>query len=128
MTESTAGFTHKKDRDKNIYPKVHIPDLFYGDRQKFKPYCNQVRLYIWNDNKRTKKTLKNATEEMIWAISYLRGDAYRRFEPYLEHYLEREFYSQCNEPVRIVMFSVNNYLNLLKQSYGDLNEMRTAEL
>jgi hypothetical protein len=72
--------------------------------------------------------LKNATEKVIWAASYLRKDAYVRFEPYLEHYLEKRSYSQCKKPVRTIMAGLNNYLKLFKQSYGNLNEIRTAEL
>src|SRR5450755_1774576 len=128
MAGSTTESIKGDSDDKEIYPKIHMPDLFYGDRKKFKAYCNQVRLYIWSDAKRTKKTLKNATEEVIWAASYLRGDAYARFEPYLEHYLEKGSCPQCEEPVRTIMAGLNNYLGLLKQSYGDLNETRTAEL
>jgi hypothetical protein len=31
---------------KNTYLKIAIPDLFYGDRKKFKAYYTQVRLYL----------------------------------------------------------------------------------
>jgi hypothetical protein len=31
---------------KDIYFKVAVSDLFYGDRKKFKTYCTQVRLYL----------------------------------------------------------------------------------
>jgi hypothetical protein len=31
---------------KNTYPKIAIPDLFYGNRKKFKTYYTQVRLYL----------------------------------------------------------------------------------
>jgi hypothetical protein len=65
MAKNTAGFIHENTGEKDVYPKIHTPDLFYGDRKKFKAYCNQVRLYIWNDSKRTKKTLKNITEKVV---------------------------------------------------------------
>jgi hypothetical protein len=125
---SSTGFIHKESSEKDVYPKIHTPDLFYGDRKKFKIYCNQVRLYIWSDSKRTRKTLKNATEKMVWAASFLRGDAYARFEPYMKHYLDRESYLQCNKPIRTVMAGMGTYLELFKQSYKNLNETRTAEL
>jgi hypothetical protein len=128
MAGNITRFIKGDSDNKEIYLKIYIPNLFYGDRKKFKAYCNQVRLYIWNDAKRTKKTLKNATEEVVWAASYLKGDAYARFEPYLEHYLEKGSCSQCEEPVRTIMAGLNNYLGLLRQFYGNLNEIRTAEL
>jgi hypothetical protein len=65
VSNSSAGSIHEESSEKDVYFKVHTPDLFYGDRKKFKAYCNQVRFYIWNDFKRTRKTLKNATEEVI---------------------------------------------------------------
>jgi hypothetical protein len=72
--------------------------------------------------------LKNVTEEVVWAVSFLRRNAYARFESYMEHYLDRGFCLQYNEPVRTVMAGMETYLELLKQSYKDLNETRTAEL
>jgi hypothetical protein len=111
---SSAGSIHEESSEKDVYLKVHTPDLFYRDRKKFKAYCNQVRLYIWSDFKRTRKILKNATEEVIWAASFLRGNVYARFEPYIEHYLDRGFYLQCNELVRTVMAGMETYLKLLK--------------
>src|SRR5450755_2521030 len=100
MAGNITGSIKDDTGDKDTYPKVHVLDLFYGDRKKFKAYCNQVRFYIWNDGKRTKKTLKNITEKVVWAASFFRGNAYARFESYLEHYLERGSYLQCDEPVR----------------------------
>jgi hypothetical protein len=125
---STAGSIHEDTGEKDVYPKVHTPDLFYGDRKKFKAYYNQVRFYIWSDSKRTKKTLKNTTEKVIWATSFFRGNTYARFESYIKHYLDREFYFQYNEPVKTVMTGIEKYLKLLKQSYKNLNETRTAKL
>src|SRR5450755_251177 len=118
MTGSITESIKSDTDDKEIYPKIHMPDLFYRDRKKFKVYCNQVRLYIWNDAKRIKKTLKNVTEEVVWAALYLKGDAYARFELYLEYYLEKGFYSQCEKPVRTIMAGLGNYLGLFKQFYG----------
>jgi hypothetical protein len=125
---SLAGSIHEELSEKDVYPKVHTPDLFYGDKKKFKVYCNQVRLYIWSDFKRTRKTLKNVTEKVVWAVSFFRGDAYARFEPYMEHYLDRGSCLQCDKPVRTVMAGMKTYLELFKQFYGNLNETRTAEL
>jgi hypothetical protein len=66
---------------KEVAIKVSTPDLFYGGRKKFKAYCTQVRLYIWADRRRETKTLKYTVDEVVWAASYLRGDAYARMEP-----------------------------------------------
>jgi hypothetical protein len=46
--------------------------------------------------------------------SFLRGDAYAKFEPYMEHYLDRGSYPQCDEPVKTVMAGMGEYLELFK--------------
>jgi hypothetical protein len=33
-------------KNKDIYSKIVVPDLFYGDRKKFKAYYTQIRFYF----------------------------------------------------------------------------------
>jgi hypothetical protein len=113
---------------KEAYPKVAEPDLFYGDRKKFKAYCTQIRLYIWSDGKKKNRNLKLVPEQVMWAASYLRGDAYARFEPYMTHYLDKGNANSCSDEVKKVFLSLQEYIALLNQSYGDFDETRTAEL
>jgi hypothetical protein len=113
---------------KDTYPKVAVPDLFYGDRKKFKAYCTQVRLYLWSDSKRTPRALKTLPEQVMWAASYLRGEAFARFEPYIAHYLEKGSVADCDPMVAKVVDTIGHYIHLLSQSFGDLDETRTAEL
>jgi hypothetical protein len=127
-TGSVVTTTDTPAATKEAYPKVAEPDLFYGDRKKFKAYCTQINLYFWSDAKRKNRTLKTIPEQVMWAASYLRGDAYARFEPYMTHYLVRGSQAACDPEVRKVMGSAEEYINLLAQSYGDLDEARTAEL
>jgi hypothetical protein len=37
---------------KDIYSKVKVPDIFTGDRKKFKVYETQCRMYLWADAKK----------------------------------------------------------------------------
>ena len=60
ISAAVAGKADKDKEDKDVHPKVQTPDLFYGDRKKFKAYCTQVRLYWWADKKRTKRTLRHS--------------------------------------------------------------------
>jgi hypothetical protein len=64
----------------------------------------------------------------MWAASYLKSEVFIRFEPYITHYLEKETVALCDKIVADVINTVGNYLNLLAQSFGDLDEVRTAEL
>src|ERR1700722_11266845 len=111
-------------------PKVAEPDLFYGDRKKFKAYCTQARLYIWADERRKLKNrkIKTVVEQVMWAASYLRGDAYARFEPYVSHYLDKGTAGACDPQGSKVITNFQEYIALLNQSYGDFDEARTAEL
>jgi hypothetical protein len=127
-TGSVVTTTEAPVPTKEAYPKVAEPDLFYGDRKKFKAYCTQVSMYIWSDNKRKVRSLKTVPEQVMWAASYLRGDAYARFEPYMSHYLEKGNATLCSPEVKKVMESKAEYMGLLAQSYGDLDEVRTSEL
>jgi hypothetical protein len=67
-------------------------------------------------------------EEIIWAVSFLRGDAYARFEPYITHYLDVGTAIKCIPEVRKVLEDIKEYIALLNKSYGDFDEARTAEL
>jgi hypothetical protein len=60
--------------------------------------------------------------------SFLAGDAYKSFEPYMTHFLSKGgLASSCEVPVRKIFNDLNLYFALLGQSYRDLNETRTAE-
>jgi Retrotransposon gag protein len=125
---ATPSTVNKESKDKEAYPKVQVPDLFYGDRKKFKAYCTQIRTYWWADDKRKDRALKTVPEKVMWAASFLRGDAYARFEPYITHYLDKGNANLCSEEVKKVFNSSPEYVTLLTQSYGDFDEARTAEL
>jgi len=129
-TGSMVTSTTEAGVTKEAYPKVAEPDLFYGDRKKFKAYCTQTRLYIWADMRKTLKnrSLKTQTECILWAASYLRGDAYARFEPYMTHYLDKGGLLACSPEVKKVMEGMDGYIAFLTQSYGDFDEARTAEM
>jgi hypothetical protein len=97
---------------KNIYSKIAVPDLFYKDRKKFKAYCTQVRLYLWNDFKRILRTFKTLLEQVIWAAFYLRGEAFARFKPYIAHYLKRGNTADCDLMVIKVVDTIGYYIHL----------------
>jgi hypothetical protein len=111
--------------------KVQVPTAFYGDRNKFKAYVLQVRLYWWADGiKPTKpvdtREMPMVRDQIIWAASYLRGEAKMRFRPYLKNRLanDTDFRLETTE----IFKTKENFLSFLFMSYRDLNEARTAEL
>jgi hypothetical protein len=98
---------------KDTYPKVAVSDLFYRDRKKFKAYYTQIRLYLWNDFKRILKIFKTLPEQMMWAASYLRKEAFARFEPYIAYYLEKGSVADCDLIVVKVVDTIGYYIYLL---------------
>jgi hypothetical protein len=48
---------------KDTFLRVKVPDIFFGDRKKFKTYESQYRIYLWADGKREDwKNLKTVLE------------------------------------------------------------------
>jgi hypothetical protein len=64
----------------------------------------------------------------MWAASYLRGEAFARFEPYIAHYLKKGNVADCDLIMIKVVNTIGHYIHLLSQSFGDLDETKTAEL
>jgi hypothetical protein len=111
-------------------PEVAKPEPFYGLRQKFKAFCTQVRLGIWADERRPldKRMMRYQDQQVLWVASFLRGDAYLRMELYISARLEVVSINACTDATKAVMTNVNQFLGVLAQSYGDLDEVRTSEL
>jgi hypothetical protein len=127
LTESVV-ISVAGNKKKKVYLKLKKPDLFYGNRKKFKAYYTQMRLCLWADVKRKKKTLITVLEQVMWAASFLRKDIYARFEPYISYYLDKDFIFMCDKPVRKVLTGdVGSYLKFLSQFYDDLDEVRISE-
>jgi hypothetical protein len=127
---ATTSATVAGNTTKAPVPEVSKPDPFAGSRFKFKAFCTQVRLGIWADNQRPmeKRLLRYIDGQVLWAASFLRGDAYMRIKPYILHRLEAGYINLYNEEVKRVILNVNNFLRVLAQSYGNLDEARTSKL
>jgi hypothetical protein len=111
--------------------KIAVLTAFYGDRSKFKIYVLQVRLYWWADAiKPTKliniRELLMVRDQIVWAASYLRGEAEARFRSYLEDKLING--PRNSVETKEIFDSTVNYFAFLFISYKDLNETRTVEL
>jgi hypothetical protein len=64
----------------------------------------------------------------MWAVSYLKGKVFARFEPYIAHYLEKGSVTDCDLIMAKVVDTIGHYIHFLLQSFGDLDKTRTAEL
>jgi hypothetical protein len=59
---------------------------------------------------------------------YLRGDAYLRTKPYITIRLKAGGINSYTEEVKKIITNFNQFLGILAQSYGDLNEVKISEL
>jgi hypothetical protein len=64
----------------------------------------------------------------MWAVSYLKEEVFARFEPYIAHYLEKGSVADCDLIIIKVVNTIEHYIYLFLQLFGDLDEIRTAEL
>ena len=64
----------------------------------------------------------------LWAASYLKGDVYVKFEPYLIKRLIKKAFNLYNPVITEVFININKYIKLLTQIYKNLNEIYITEL
>jgi hypothetical protein len=48
----------------------------------------------------------------MWAASYLRGEVFARFEPYIAHYLKKGSVADCDLMVVKVVDTIGHYIYL----------------
>jgi hypothetical protein len=72
------------------------------------------------------RELPSYRDRVIWAASYLRGEAEVHFRPYIEDKLVNG--TKCRAEMTEIFAYTDNYFAFLFMFYGDLNEARTAEL
>jgi hypothetical protein len=75
-----------------------------------------------------KRIIRYDNAQVLWAASFLRRDAYLRMELYITARLESDTIHTYTKAVKDVMTTIDQFLGVLTQLYGDLNEVRTSEL
>ena len=102
--------------------KIPTPDLYHEDREKLDAYLMQVELYI----KKYPGQSGNTEDKVLFASTYLRGDAFKWFHHFLEDYLFKEP-SQRDRETQIVFSSAKAFETRLRRVFGDIDKERTAE-
>ena len=64
----------------------------------------------------------------MWAAFYLKKKAFARFKPYIAHYLKKGSVADCDLIIVKVVNIIGYYIYLFSQLFGDLDEIRIAEL
>jgi hypothetical protein len=72
------------------------------------------------------RELPSYRDRVVWAASYLRGEAEARFRLYVEDKLVNGV--KCRTETTEIFAYTDNYFAFLSISYGDLNEVRTTKL
>jgi hypothetical protein len=71
------------------------------------------------------RELPSYRDRVVWAASYLRGEAETRFRLYVEDKLVNGV--KCRTKTTEIFVYTDNYFVFLFMFYGDLNEARTAK-
>jgi hypothetical protein len=64
----------------------------------------------------------------MWVASYLKKKTFARFESYITYYLKKRSVTDCDLIVAKVVDTIGHYIYLFLQSFGDLDETKTAKL
>jgi hypothetical protein len=72
------------------------------------------------------RELPSYKDRVIWAASYLRGEAEARFRLYIEDKLVNGV--KCRIEITEIFAYTDNYFTFLFISYENLNEVKTAKL
>ena len=68
----------------------------------------------YSAGKMTPNPFKFMFETIVYWVTRLRGSAFNRFEPYLNHFLERGTVAVCNTAVASIFTKKERYLSLLE--------------
>ena len=67
-------------------PGVKVPDLYYGERDKLRPYIAQLKLYIGFNGLK----FPGDQDKTLFGISRLRDTAFNWADPTLTEFLEKD--------------------------------------
>ncbi len=102
--------------------KISVPDLYYDDRDKLEAYLVQVELYI----KRHSAQFKFTEDKVLFASTYLRGNAFTWFHHYLTNYLQKEA-EEWEEETKTIFRDAQAFEKRLRRVFEDIDKERTAE-
>jgi hypothetical protein len=71
--------------------------------------------------------MKIITDQVLYITSRLREKAFTCLKPYISQILKKE-YANSEKEVKKMFNNQATYFDLLRQSFNDLDEARTAEL
>jgi Retrotransposon gag protein len=101
--------------------KMAPPDLYYGDRKKFREFLNQVQLnFMFHP-----QTVDISVKKIMYAATFLRSAVFDWFEPYMKNQLKNgeDAYAET-----LQMFqNFSNFKVKLNQIYENTDTVKKAE-
>ena len=126
-TSSTASDNNAVTPMGNSKSKAHKPDLYHGDRKHTDIWLLQLDLYFFELDEQPEDKRK-----VIFAATYMRGDAGEWIQPYVTKYLEMDHDNEDEEYVDNHADAVDiiedyaNFKKHLKQMFGIANKVPIA--
>lgn len=118
-TPSVSGHTTTTSGDSGVAK----PDLYHGERAKLNDWLTQMQLYL-----SLSKVDTNPKKHVLIAITYMRGNAQKWINPYLQVYLEgdtKENHAEY-EGTKAWMESFPNFKKEVGKILGPSNEDKVA--
>ncbi|KAJ5239577.1 hypothetical protein N7468_004196 [Penicillium chermesinum] len=96
------------------------PDFFEGHRGKLRAFLTQMDMQLRLVN------FQSEVDKVMYASTYLRGQAFEWFEPYIRDYTDKPSKDR-DEATKEVFASYSNFKKKLEATFGDVDATRTAE-
>ena len=96
------------------------PEFYHGERTKLRSFLTQMDMQL---------RLINCVEEadrVIYASTYLRGQAFEWFEPYVREFNDKP-QKDWGDVTKEIFASYKMFKKKLEQTFGDIDAARTAE-
>jgi Retrotransposon gag protein/Zinc knuckle len=107
--------------------KIPLPDVYYGDRSKFKQFMIQVELYIGFNAAR----FASDTEKVLWVCTLLRGSAANWIEGMLQEYLKKHrdgvVMNTMSKDTITVFQTFTGFKSRFEKMFGEIDEIKEAE-
>ena len=102
--------------------KLPKPEFFDGSRSKLRGFLTQMEMQL-----RMNRQIVNEDDKVVFVSTYLRGQAFEWFEPFIREYQEKEDKDKWSNTTKEIFTSYNAFKKKLKQTFGDIDAIRSAK-
>jgi transposase InsO family protein len=102
--------------------KLPQPEFFDGTRSKLRGFLTQMEMQL-----RMNSQIVNEDDKVVFVSTYLRGQAFEWFEPFIREYQEKEDKDDWSDTTKEIFRTYTAFKKKLEQTFGDIDAVRSAE-